>query len=120
MKVGLHQGSFNVVAVVAVAQLVESRIVIPVVVGSSPIGHPNIQALTKRDAAAESRRVRRSEGARDADLFRFPRAITGGRSRPTLMLVAGKLRRIASAKWGKRRYLAMETLLNPLPEEAVA
>ena len=25
---------------VAVAQLVESRIVIPVVVGSSPIGHP--------------------------------------------------------------------------------
>lgn len=26
---------------VAVAQLVESRIVIPVVVGSSPIGHPN-------------------------------------------------------------------------------
>jgi hypothetical protein len=27
--------------VVAVAQLVESRIVIPVVVGSSPISHPN-------------------------------------------------------------------------------
>ena len=30
--------------VVAVAQLVESRIVIPVVVGSSPIGHPKILA----------------------------------------------------------------------------
>ncbi|CAM2340967.1 hypothetical protein BVIET440_290020 [Burkholderia vietnamiensis] len=29
------------VSVVAVAQLVESRIVIPVVVGSSPISHPN-------------------------------------------------------------------------------
>ena len=29
------------VPVVAVAQLVESRIVIPVVVGSSPISHPN-------------------------------------------------------------------------------
>jgi hypothetical protein len=28
--------------VVAVAQLVESRIVIPVVVGSSPIGHPSV------------------------------------------------------------------------------
>src|SRR5690606_1946998 len=28
-------------SVVAVAQLVESRIVIPVVVGSSPMGHPN-------------------------------------------------------------------------------
>ena len=34
-------------AVVAVAQLVESRIVIPVVVGSSPIGHPiYLQALS--------------------------------------------------------------------------
>ena len=31
-------------AVVTVAQLVESRIVIPVVVGSSPIGHPTIYA----------------------------------------------------------------------------
>ena len=28
-------------SVVAVAQLVESRIVIPAVVGSNPIGHPN-------------------------------------------------------------------------------
>ena len=30
-----------------------------------------------------------------------------------LMLVAARLRHIASTKWGKRRYLAMETLLNP-------
>lgn len=30
--------------VVAVAQLVESRIVIPVVVGSNPISHPKIHA----------------------------------------------------------------------------
>jgi len=37
-----------------------------------------------------------------------------------LMLVAARLRYIASTKWGKRRYLAMETLLNPLPEEAAA
>jgi putative transposase len=29
-----------------------------------------------------------------------------------LMLVAARLRHIASTKWGKRRYLAMETLLN--------
>ncbi len=29
---------------VAVAQLVEPRIVIPVVVGSSPIGHPNLSS----------------------------------------------------------------------------
>lgn len=32
---------------VAVAQLVESRIVIPVVVGSSPISHPKICCFTK-------------------------------------------------------------------------
>ena len=37
-----------------------------------------------------------------------------------LMLVAARLRHIASTRWGKRRYLAMETLLNPLPEEAAA
>jgi hypothetical protein len=38
----------GVQAVVAVAQLVESRIVIPVVVGSSPIGHPKeIKYLAK-------------------------------------------------------------------------
>ena len=36
----LFVGNFAT-AVVAVAQLVESGIVIPVVVGSSPIGHPN-------------------------------------------------------------------------------
>lgn len=34
-------------AVVTVAQLVESRIVIPVVVGSSPIGHPRIPRVLK-------------------------------------------------------------------------
>jgi len=37
-----------------------------------------------------------------------------------LMLVAARLRHIANTKWGKRRYLAMETLLNPLPEEVAA
>jgi hypothetical protein len=34
--------------VVAVAQLVESRIVIPVVVGSSPISHPKEHAVNQR------------------------------------------------------------------------
>ncbi len=33
------------ILVVAVAQLVESRIVIPVVVGSSPISHPIILSI---------------------------------------------------------------------------
>ena len=34
---------------VAVAQLVESRIVIPVVVGSNPIGHPTLLVLHGSD-----------------------------------------------------------------------
>ena len=37
---------------VAVAQLVESRIVIPVVVGSSPISHPNYLAAMIRQRVA--------------------------------------------------------------------
>jgi hypothetical protein len=35
-----------------------------------------------------------------------------------LMLVAARLRHIASTKWGKRRYLSMETLMHPVQEEA--
>jgi hypothetical protein len=37
-----------------------------------------------------------------------------------LMLVAARLRHIASTKWGKRRYLVMEALLNPAKQEAAA
>jgi transposase-like protein len=37
-----------------------------------------------------------------------------------LMLVAARLRHIASTRWGKRRYLAMETLLNPIHQEEAA
>jgi putative transposase len=37
-----------------------------------------------------------------------------------LMLVAARLRHIASTRWGKRRYLAMETLLNPVHQEVAA
>ena len=37
-----------------------------------------------------------------------------------LMLVAARLRHIASTKWGQRRYLLMDTLLNPNKQEAVA
>ena len=37
-----------------------------------------------------------------------------------LMLVAARLRHIASTRWGKRRYLAMETLLNPIHQEVAA
>jgi putative transposase len=37
-----------------------------------------------------------------------------------LMLTAARLRHIASTKWGKRRYLLMDTLLNPAKQEAAA
>jgi putative transposase len=37
-----------------------------------------------------------------------------------LMLVAARLRHVASTRWGKRRYLAMETLLNPIHQEEAA
>jgi hypothetical protein len=37
-----------------------------------------------------------------------------------LMLVAARLRHIASTKWGTRRYLVMETLPNPTKQRAAA
>jgi hypothetical protein len=36
------------------------------------------------------------------------------------MLTAARLRHIASTKWGKRRYLVMELLLNPAKQEGAA
>ena len=40
---------------VTVAQLVESRIVVPVVVGSSPIGHPTHFVVTDVDSINQGR-----------------------------------------------------------------
>jgi putative transposase len=37
-----------------------------------------------------------------------------------LMLAAARLRHIASTKWGKRRYMLMDLLLNPAKQEAAA
>ena len=37
-----------------------------------------------------------------------------------LMLVAARLRHIANTKWGKRRYLLMEKLLNPAKHDQEA
>ena len=37
-----------------------------------------------------------------------------------LMLTAARLRHIASTKWGKRRYLVMDALLNPVKQEVAA
>jgi hypothetical protein len=46
------------------------------------------------------------------------RAFPDGNS--VLMLVAARLRHIATTKWGKRRYLAMERLLNPAKQDQEA
>ena len=37
-----------------------------------------------------------------------------------LMLVAARLRHIASTKWGRQRYMAMDNLLNPAGQEVAA
>ena len=54
MDGGRRSFGYNFAFTVAVAQLVESRIVIPVVVGSSPISHPkfnsNLASLHKSGA----------------------------------------------------------------------
>ena len=44
-RVTTHEVWQNYKIVVGVAQLVEPRVVIPVVVGSSPIIHPNLPAV---------------------------------------------------------------------------
>jgi hypothetical protein len=36
------------------------------------------------------------------------------------VLVAARLRHIASTRWGRRRYMAMQSLLNPIREEVAA
>jgi len=36
------------------------------------------------------------------------------------MLAAARLRHIASTKWGKRRYMIMDPLLNPAKQEEAA
>jgi putative transposase len=95
--------------------------------------------------AAQSGRARREQSHGNHDLLRLPEqhwrqlrtnnplewiireirrrtrvvgAFPDGHS--ALMLVAARLRHIASTKWGRRRYLAMESLLNPMREEVAA
>ncbi len=57
------------VLVVAVAQLVESRIVIPVVVGSSPISHPIISLLSQFIASRTLFRVKQKNRPMPVFLF---------------------------------------------------
>ena len=60
---------------VAVAQLVESRIVIPVVVGSSPIGHPSFSSARIETPCSVLLVLRRPE----QDLARFRIVLSGRR-----------------------------------------
>jgi hypothetical protein len=46
-------------------------------------------------------------------------AIPDGHS-ALMLTAAARLRHVASTKWGKRRYLVMDTLLNPATQEAAA
>ena len=62
---------------------------------------------------SESAIVVRSDGV-PRDVGAFP----DGQS--ALMLVAARLRHIASTKWGKRRYMVMDLLLNPAKQEDAA
>ena len=50
------------VKVVAVAQLVEPRIVVPVVAGSSPVGHPTTDSADLRICSQGSADRERGEG----------------------------------------------------------
>ena len=95
----------------ALEQALPNNAGIPPFVGSGCFG-PDIVDLGRqpRLLSLNMREIRRRT--------RVVGAFPDGHS--ALMLVAARLRHIASTKWGKRRYLAMETLLNPLPEEAAA
>lgn len=46
--------------------------------------------------------------------------VVGADGHSALMLTAARLRHVASTKWGKRRYLSMDALLNPAKQEAAA
>ena len=66
---------------VAVAQLVESRIVIPVVVGSSPISHPKIlEAFTRHELLAW-KTIRASLAARPDFDFDAAESLSNRRTR---------------------------------------
>ena len=54
-------------SMVAVAQLVESRIVIPVVVGSNPIGHPTLLLLRGSNTPDWSREIAHINALRPSD-----------------------------------------------------
>lgn len=91
------------------AELVEQRVGETLTYYSYPSTHWR-QVRTNNPLERIIREIRRRTRAVGA----FP----DGQS--ALMLVAARLRHIASTKWGKRRYMVMDPLLNPAKQEAAA
>lgn len=93
----------------AAAELVEQRVVETLTYYAYPSTHWR-QIRTNNPLERIIREIRRRT--------RVVGAFPDGHS--ALMLAAARLRHIASTKWGKRRYLVMEPLLNPAKQEAAA
>src|SRR5690606_25721946 len=93
----------------AAAELVESKAVETLTYFAYPSTHWR-QIRTNNPLERIIREIRRRT--------RVVGAFPDGKS--ALMLVAARLRHIASTKWGKRRYLVMDTLLNPAKQEGAA
>jgi putative transposase len=91
------------------AELVEQKVVETLTYYAYPSTHWR-QIRTNNPLERIIREIRRRT--------RVVGAFPDGKS--ALMLVAARLRHIASTKWGKRRYMVMELLLNPAKQEEAA
>jgi putative transposase len=91
------------------ADLVEQKVIETLTYYSFPSNHWR-QIRTNNPLERIIREIRRRT--------RVVGAFPDGHS--ALMLAAARLRHIASTKWGKRRYMLMDALLNPAKQEAAA
>ena len=91
------------------AELVENKAVETLTYYAYPSNHWR-QIRTNNPLERIIREIRR--------LTRVVGAFPDGHS--ALMLTAARLRHIASTKWGKRRYLVMDRLVNPAKQENAA
>lgn len=102
-------GRLKAMKLKAAAELVEQRVEETLTYYAYPSTHWR-QVRTNNPLERIIREIRRRT--------RVVGAFPDGHS--ALMLVAARLRHIASTKWGKRRYLVMEPLLNPAKQETAA
>jgi transposase-like protein len=91
------------------ADLVEQKVIETLTYYSFPSNHWR-QIRTNNPLERIIREIRRRT--------RVVGAFPDGHS--ALMLAAARLRHIAPTKWGKRRYMLMDALLNPAKQEAAA